>query len=137
MKKTEIIKKDLIEAGFETFDWNISNQIISVRVPLPKRKRNAKTHLNYYGVIDINIDTCQVETCGIIIEEKGRIPNEEDLKFNQRKMIKAMSKIVDIIHNSRITKEFAIEVLKQSNVDEDIIDFVKRELYLDDLEELY
>ena len=40
-------------------------------------------------------------------------------------MVRAAFKIIDIIHNSRITKEFAIETLKKSKVDEEVIDFIR------------
>ena len=49
---------------------------------------------------------------------------EQDLK-HCRKMVRAAFKIIDIIHNSRITKEFAIETLKKSKVDEEVIDFIR------------
>lgn len=135
MEKLRIIERELIKAGFEPDFESYLNEDINVRIPLPKRKINKKTHLAYYGVIEININSCQIKTCGIIVETKDRVPNDEELKFNQRKVIKAMSKIVDIIHNSRITKEFAIEILKKSKFDEDITDFIETELILKEMED--
>lgn len=137
MERLRIIERDLIKAGFFPDFENYTNEDINVRIPLPKRKINVKTHLAYYGVIEININSCLVKSCGIIVERNGRVPSNRDLEFNHRKMVKAMSKIVDIIHNSRITKDFVIEYLIKANVDEDITKFIKKEFYLEDEEELF
>ena len=99
MEKLRLIEQDLRNAGFVTDFEMYSDKVIRVCIPLPKRKKNIKTALAYYGAILINIDTCECDTCGMVVERKGIIPSLEDLKHYRKKMIRAVFKIIDIISN--------------------------------------
>lgn len=133
MHKLKIIDENLRNAGFSTYIESYMDDTIEVCVPRPLKKRNVKINLTSYGVFIINVNTCDLVSCRIVVESERTIPFIKDILKSHKKMISAMSKVIDIISNSKITRELAIKEINKSGCDKDVVEFLKQELWKDEL----